>query len=179
MEPPPIFDLIQEGEEPQRTVRNSTVVYGLGLHSGTRTGMVLQPLPVDSGIHFLTLPKGTLIPAYAAEVADTDYATTISRDGEGIKTVEHLLSALHASGSIPFVLTGERDIPGAPPGQYWDGGIIDYHFDLAAFKVKLTRPQTLALSHVVNSHFERNPPLVKISDTFVLEDALTNLRINK
>lgn len=38
--------------------------------------------------------------------------------------------ALHASGSIPFVLTGERDIPGAPPGQYWDGGIIDYHFDL-------------------------------------------------
>ena len=39
--------------------------------------------------------------------------------------------ALHASGSIPFVLAGERDIPGAPPGQYWDGGIIDYHFDPA------------------------------------------------
>jgi hypothetical protein len=38
--------------------------------------------------------------------------------------------ALHASGSIPFVLTGERDIPGAPPGHYWDGGIIDYHFAL-------------------------------------------------
>jgi len=41
--------------------------------------------------------------------------------------------ALHASGSIPFVLTGERDIPGAPPGQYWDGGIIDYHFDLRPY----------------------------------------------
>ncbi|MCX2982795.1 hypothetical protein EYC98_18180 [Halieaceae bacterium IMCC14734] len=40
---------------------------------------------------------------------------------------------LHASGSIPFVLTGERDIDGAPPGQYWDGGIVDYHFDLSAF----------------------------------------------
>jgi len=38
--------------------------------------------------------------------------------------------AIHASGSIPFVLTGERDIPGGPAGQYWDGGIIDYHFDL-------------------------------------------------
>jgi len=38
--------------------------------------------------------------------------------------------AVHASGSIPFVLTGERDIPGGPAGQYWDGGIIDYHFDL-------------------------------------------------
>ncbi|MDP4916089.1 MAG: patatin-like phospholipase family protein [Haliea sp.] len=38
--------------------------------------------------------------------------------------------ALQASGSIPFVLAGERDIAGAPRGQYWDGGIIDYHFDL-------------------------------------------------
>lgn len=45
-----------------------------------------------------------------------------------------VLPALHASGAIPFVLTGERDIPGAPPGQYWDGGIIDYHFDLSQFQ---------------------------------------------
>tara|TARA_R110002110_G_C13470513_1_gene720805 strand:+ start:41252 stop:42298 length:1047 start_codon:yes stop_codon:yes gene_type:complete len=43
-------------------------------------------------------------------------------------------AALHASGAIPFVLTGERNIPGAPPGQYWDGGIIDYHFDLSQYR---------------------------------------------
>lgn len=42
--------------------------------------------------------------------------------------------ALHASGSIPFVLRGERDIAGAPAGQYWDGGIIDYHFDLQQYR---------------------------------------------
>ena len=41
---------------------------------------------------------------------------------------------LHASGAIPFVLTGERDIAGGPPGQYWDGGIIDYHFDLRQYQ---------------------------------------------
>lgn len=41
-------------------------------------------------------------------------------------------AALHASGSIPFLLHGERDLPGGPAGQYWDGGIIDYHFDPAA-----------------------------------------------
>ena len=46
----------------------------------------------------------------------------------------NVTAALHASGAIPFVLTGERDIPGAPPGQYWDGGIIDYHFDLAQYR---------------------------------------------
>lgn len=47
---------------------------------------------------------------------------------------DNVAPALHASGAIPFVLTGERDIPGAPPGQYWDGGIIDYHFDLAQYR---------------------------------------------
>ena len=38
--------------------------------------------------------------------------------------------ALQASCSIPFVLRAVRDIPGAPPGAYWDGGITDYHLHL-------------------------------------------------
>lgn len=46
---------------------------------------------------------------------------------------DNVRAALHASGSIPFVLAGERDIYGAPPGQYWDGGILDYHFDLSQY----------------------------------------------
>ncbi|MDG1203743.1 MAG: patatin-like phospholipase family protein, partial [Pseudomonadales bacterium] len=44
---------------------------------------------------------------------------------------ENLRSALLASGSIPFLMSGQRDIVGAPDGHYWDGGIIDYHFDFA------------------------------------------------
>jgi len=47
---------------------------------------------------------------------------------------DNLSRALHASGSIPFVLNGERNIPRGPLGQYWDGGIIDYHFDLSAHR---------------------------------------------
>ncbi|HSV52288.1 MAG TPA: phospholipase [Burkholderiaceae bacterium] len=38
--------------------------------------------------------------------------------------------ALQASCSIPFVLRSVPDIPGAPPGAYWDGGITDYHLHL-------------------------------------------------
>ena len=38
--------------------------------------------------------------------------------------------ALQASCSIPFVLEAVHDIPGAPPGAYWDGGITDYHLHL-------------------------------------------------
>ncbi len=45
-------------------------------------------------------------------------------------TPDNLVEAIIASGSIPTVLTGVRDIPGAPAGVYRDGGIIDYHLDL-------------------------------------------------
>ena len=38
--------------------------------------------------------------------------------------------ALQASCSIPFMLEAVHDIPGAPRGAYWDGGITDYHLHL-------------------------------------------------
>jgi len=45
-------------------------------------------------------------------------------------TPENLGDSIRASGSIPLVLSGVRDIAGAPAGMYRDGGIIDYHLDL-------------------------------------------------
>jgi len=107
----PALPLLVETGRRQRTIRHSTVVYGLGLHSGQRTGMVLQPLPEDSGIHFVTLPTGVEIPAHVQAVADTDYATTLSGDGESIKTVEHLLSALHAYGVGNLLIKVNGEIP--------------------------------------------------------------------
>jgi hypothetical protein len=35
--------------------------------------------------------------------------------------------ALLASGTIPLLAAPVRDIPGGPPGQYWDGALVDYH----------------------------------------------------
>ncbi len=45
-------------------------------------------------------------------------------------TAENLEDAIVATGSIPLVLSGVRDIDGAAPGVYRDGGVIDYHHDL-------------------------------------------------
>jgi hypothetical protein len=42
----------------------------------------------------------------------------------------NFMAAVQASCSIPFVLTAVHDIPGAPSGAYWDGGISDYHLHL-------------------------------------------------
>ncbi len=43
---------------------------------------------------------------------------------------DNIRDALLASGSIPMVMQGIKDISNAPKGMYRDGGIIDYHFDL-------------------------------------------------
>ena len=45
-------------------------------------------------------------------------------------TENNLQRAVLASCSIPFWLQAVHDIPGAPPGAYWDGGITDYHLHL-------------------------------------------------
>jgi len=45
-------------------------------------------------------------------------------------TEANFRAAVMASGSIPLVMAGVRDIPGAPAGVYRDGGIIDYHLNL-------------------------------------------------
>lgn len=45
-------------------------------------------------------------------------------------TEKNLVQALMASGSIPFVMQGVRNIPGAPGGVYRDGALTDYHLDL-------------------------------------------------
>ncbi len=37
--------------------------------------------------------------------------------------------ALLASGAIPMLITGIRDIYGAPTGVYRDGGLVDYHLN--------------------------------------------------
>jgi hypothetical protein len=55
-------------------------------------------------------------------------------DGFGTRYIDlaktNVFNALMASGAIPYVFEGVYDIDGAGKGAFWDGGIIDYHFDL-------------------------------------------------
>jgi hypothetical protein len=60
---------------------------------------------------------------------------------------ENFLDCLMASGSIPAVIKGVKNISGVPNGMFRDGGIIDYHFDM--------KIQTPAL--VLYPHFYARP----------------------
>lgn len=48
----------------------------------------------------------------------------------------NFVDALLASGSIPLVCDPVRNVAGAPAGDYWDGGLIDYHLLLPYAQMK-------------------------------------------
>ena len=45
-------------------------------------------------------------------------------------SAQNLAPSILASCSIPYWLDPVHDVPGAPRGTYWDGGITDYHLHL-------------------------------------------------
>jgi len=84
----------------QRTLKSLTRATGVGLHSGARVELTLRPAAVDTGVVFrrVDLPQPVDIPVSAEAVTDTRLASTISKDGAKVLTVEHLMSALAGLG---------------------------------------------------------------------------------
>ncbi len=67
---------------------------------------------------------------FSSQNAALPFSTQDYRTRNVNLTQANFMPALQASCSIPFVLQSVRNIPGAPPGAYWDGGITDYHLHL-------------------------------------------------
>jgi hypothetical protein len=73
-------------------------------------------------------------------------------------TRENLAPAVMATGAVPVVLEGVASIPGARPGLYRDGGIVDYHFDcpMAGDKGLVLYPHFYP--HLVPGWFDKGLP---------------------
>ena len=69
---------------------------------------------------------------------------------------DNFMPALQASCSIPFALKAVHDIPGAPTGAYWDGGITDYHLHLNWTTPNREAGQGPERSIVLYPHFQKN-----------------------
>jgi len=95
----------------ERTIGRSVVASGTGLHSGVKTGLILQPLPPGSGILFASLSSEVVIPAHVDWVDSTGYATTLHREGLTVRTVEHLLAALHAYRITNLLVKIQGEVP--------------------------------------------------------------------
>ena len=83
--------------------------------------------------------------------AELPFGTQDYRTRQVLLAPDNFQSALQASCSIPFVLKSVHNIPGAPPGAYWDGGITDYHLHLDYRAGKPAEPAGV----VLYPHFQR------------------------
>jgi hypothetical protein len=67
-------------------------------------------------------------------------------------TRDNLASGLLASGTLPMLMKPVRDIAGAPPGHYWDGGIIDYNLALPYARISEQGPGSIVLYPHFSEH---------------------------
>lgn len=104
----------------QKTLAKSCILYGIGLHSGKKSGLVLEPLPKDSGIHFVGVSERTVVPAHVSFVESTGWATTLKSGDTQVATIEHLMSALHAYGISNLLIKCNGEVP------VLDGSSRDY-----------------------------------------------------
>lgn len=96
---------------PQKTLKESRLLYGVGVHSGKKSGLLLQPLPENSGIHFAGVNSKETVPAHLNYITTTGYATTIKNVDFQVSTIEHLLSALHAYGISNLLIKCNEEVP--------------------------------------------------------------------
>jgi len=95
----------------QRTLKRSMVLYGTGLHSGMKTGLLLQPLPPNSGLLFGNISSDEVVPARLDYVQTTEFATSLKKGRAVAKTIEHLMAVLHAYGITNLMVKMIEEIP--------------------------------------------------------------------
>ena len=95
----------------QRTLKRSMVLYGTGLHSGMKTGLLLQPLPPNSGILFGSISYEEVVPAHLDYVQSTEFATALRKGRASAMTIEHLMAVLHAYRITNLMVKVVEEIP--------------------------------------------------------------------
>ncbi len=83
----------------QRTIREIHAM-GVGLHTGKKVSLTLQPAPVDTGIVIrrVDLSPPVEIKAHTKNIGDARLNTCLVKNDVRISTVEHLLSAFAGLG---------------------------------------------------------------------------------
>jgi UDP-3-O-[3-hydroxymyristoyl] N-acetylglucosamine deacetylase len=111
---------LEPGLLPQRTLKQSMVLYGTGLHSGLKTGMILRPQPAGSGIVFCNLSEDHTVPGHLDYVRSTEFATSVAKGRIVIRTVEHFMAVLHAYRINNLLIKINAEIP------IMDGSALDF-----------------------------------------------------
>ncbi|WP_309678103.1 patatin-like phospholipase family protein [Polaromonas sp.] len=111
------------------------IVTSRGRHVLGREHRVGTPLGylgafLTNGVHRKAMGAWLERVVFSSQNAALPFSTNDYRTRQVPLDEANFQPALQASCSIPFVLRSVHNIPGAPPGAYWDGGITDYHLHL-------------------------------------------------
>ena len=117
----------------QRTIQKSVQTSGVGLHNGEKVTMTLKPAEADQGIVFRRVDqkKRNEIKVSPDAVKDTKMCSAIGQDTSRVATVEHLMSALSATGVDNIII--ELNGPEVP---IMDGSSIPFIYLLQTAKLK-------------------------------------------
>ncbi|MDR1476981.1 MAG: UDP-3-O-acyl-N-acetylglucosamine deacetylase [Rickettsiales bacterium] len=96
---------------PQKTLASEVRIEGIGQHRGTENSLLVRPAPANCGIVFSI--GGREFPLSVENVyGEAGYTTIGDPKGENLKTVEHLLSAIHALGLDNLLVeTASEEVP--------------------------------------------------------------------
>ena len=99
----------------QQTIKYPATLTGNALNSGLPVTIKISPAPPNSGIRFFPAfgHKYGVIKSNCYNINSCILSTNISNDQETIRTIEHLLSALHANhiDNADITLSGGNEIP--------------------------------------------------------------------
>jgi UDP-3-O-[3-hydroxymyristoyl] N-acetylglucosamine deacetylase len=117
----------------QRTIQKSVQTSGVGLHNGEKVTMTLKPAEADQGIVFRRVDqkKSNEIKVSPDAVKDTKMCSAIGQDTSRVATVEHLMSALSATGIDNIII--ELNGPEVP---IMDGSSMPFIYLLQTAKLK-------------------------------------------
>jgi len=157
----------------QKTIGKSIVVYGVGLFSGVKTGMILLPVPENTGIVFEHIPDGERIPAYIDYTFSMGGFTSVKGKNCMVRTVEHLLSACHMYGITNLLIKVSEEIPifdGSAIeicNKIDEAGIVEQKEGIEPLRVT----EKVELSNLTNGKFLSIEPSETLKIDFVLEQA--------
>ncbi len=136
------------------------VVTSRGQHVLAREGRVRTPLGY-LGLALSNAVSRRSVGAWTERVVFSSGSEVLPVDLHDLKhrrvalTEQNFHAAVQASCSIPFVLQAVHDIPGAPRGAYWDGGITDYHLHWRYHAMNAELQNDVPQGLVLYPHFQR------------------------
>jgi len=92
----------------QRTIQKEVAFEGIGIHTGAKSKIVVRPADANTGVVFIK--DGIEIPAKVEYTINSRNSTCLCKDGQIIKTIEHLMATFHGLGidNVEVVVEGEE-----------------------------------------------------------------------